>query len=822
MAAIVANCAISLNCELTQPVKVQYIDGNMFSMDNAGNTAHVYVFYNGEPQEIVGSVSADVIRSDGTTVAITGAMSGNRAYVIFPQSCYAVPGVVSVVIKVTEGTTVTTIAAFVANVYRSSTDAIVDPGTIIPSVQNLISAIETAVASIPADYSSLWESLAPDYANITFPVTAGKYCTYNGTLYIAKVDIATTESFTAAHWQSTNIGDNLSALKSAIDVVSDENNISVSGPINARISSGAISSASYARLAYANIENQKRVTVSKDAGKKLTIGFTEQTPANGVSVTGSFAAGTATEVSADVPTGAKYVAIYYYNNNDGETESAADMLASIKVVGITGALDEVARKKIDQAENYDIPSLESFRDDTAVKRASYNLFNGNLTKGYISKNGTVDGSTSYRYTDKIDVHDLIGETVSVYNDGSQSYIRFVCIYGADNTVKSSLGTDTNALTFTIPSGAYYAVFSFANSSVNTPYVLITAAEDKTVYIPHEIKWGINNYPAVDAFVNIAEPLVLSAASLADDGELKAKTGNGVKTYGTYSMFCRPGTMTADEYIIFGKDSSNGYAVGISKTKWAWFVNGSNQGSGTHGLTIKDYLFVTVNKVPGTGAVLTIYTNGGTYARTNTSWQDYHGLQYIKNESGDTITDVKMTWGSSAFRHGIWFFGDSYVSGSDARWPYYINQLGFNGNILINGFPGEETKPGYKDFIDCLNYGKPTIAVWCLGMNNADSDAINSTWKKYTEAFLDVCELFDITPVLATIPCCPLTDHSYKNAWVRASGKRYIEFANAVNVTEDSTTWYDDMLANDNIHPTAQGAKTLASQIIVSVPEIIEP
>ena len=217
MAAIVANCAISLNCELTQPVKVQYIDGNMFSMDNAGNTAHVYVFYNGEPQEIVGSVSADVIRSDGTTVAITGAMSGNRAYVIFPQSCYAVPGVVSVVIKVTEGTTVTTIAAFVANVYRSSTDTIVDPGTIIPSVQNLISAIETAVASIPADYSSLWESLAPDYTDITFPVTAGKYCTYNGTLYIAKVDIATTESFTAAHWQSTNIGDNLSALKSAID-----------------------------------------------------------------------------------------------------------------------------------------------------------------------------------------------------------------------------------------------------------------------------------------------------------------------------------------------------------------------------------------------------------------------------------------------------------------------------------------------------------------------------------------------------------------------------------------------------------------------------
>ena len=215
MATIPIN-SIDLVCEMTHPVEVQYINGNLFSFDHGGNAVHVYVKYAGEPVEIAGSVSASVIRADGTTVAVPGAVSGSMAYVILPQSCYAVPGVVSVVVKVTEDTTVTTIAAFVANVYRSSTDTIVDPGTIIPSVQNLISAIETAVASIPADYSSLWESLAPDYTDITFPVTAGKYCTYNGTLYIAKVDIATTESFTAAHWQSTNIGDNLSALKSAL------------------------------------------------------------------------------------------------------------------------------------------------------------------------------------------------------------------------------------------------------------------------------------------------------------------------------------------------------------------------------------------------------------------------------------------------------------------------------------------------------------------------------------------------------------------------------------------------------------------------------
>ena len=205
MAAIVANCAISLNCELTRPVSVEYINGNVFSQDNAGNTVHVYVHYNGEPQEIVGSVSANVIRADGTTVAVPGAIQGNRAYVIFPQAVYAVPGVISVVVKVTEGTTVTTIAAFVANVYRSTTDVVVDPGTIIPSVQNLIAAIDAAIASIPADYSSLLADIAPTYSpDSPYPVV-GTVVWYNGTLVQNKVPITTAESYDSDKWESANL-----------------------------------------------------------------------------------------------------------------------------------------------------------------------------------------------------------------------------------------------------------------------------------------------------------------------------------------------------------------------------------------------------------------------------------------------------------------------------------------------------------------------------------------------------------------------------------------------------------------------------------------
>lgn len=211
MASIVTN----LKCELTAPVSVVFLPGNMFSMDNGGNIINVFVVQNGEPVALGGSVSANVIRSDGTTVAITGALEGNKAYIILPQACYAVPGIIHIVMKITEGTTITTIAAVTANVYQSSTDAVVDPGTLVPSIAALIEAIEDAVDSIPVDYSGLLATLATDYSTSkTYKV--GDYAWYGGVLKRCIVAITTAESYTAAHWTNAVIGDDLSALKSAI------------------------------------------------------------------------------------------------------------------------------------------------------------------------------------------------------------------------------------------------------------------------------------------------------------------------------------------------------------------------------------------------------------------------------------------------------------------------------------------------------------------------------------------------------------------------------------------------------------------------------
>ena len=144
-------------CNLGQPVKVEYLDGNFFSLDNEGNLFGVEVFNpDGTPAELSGTVSANAVRCDGETVAIgPGTIHGNRAFVAIKQAALVKPGPVVISLKISDGTQITTLYCLIANVYPTSTDTPVDPGEIIPSIADLIEEIEAAVAAIPSDYSDL-------------------------------------------------------------------------------------------------------------------------------------------------------------------------------------------------------------------------------------------------------------------------------------------------------------------------------------------------------------------------------------------------------------------------------------------------------------------------------------------------------------------------------------------------------------------------------------------------------------------------------------------------------------------------------------------
>ena len=258
MAAIQTN----LTCDLQNAVKVQYLDGVLFSQDVQANQINVAVYDGGEPASISGTVTADIIRSDGGTVTATGGtIDENVASIVLPGAAYYVPGVVSIVVKLTTDGVTTSIAAVVANIYQSSTDTAIDPGTIIPSIQTLITSIETAVASIPADYSSLWAKLAPAFSS-SASYAVGQYVTYDGGLY--RFTKAHSGSWASGDVSAVSIGGELFDLKSALANNTYPVNNAI-GTLNEWISYGL-------QPGYINISENNPVDIANpvltDTGKK--------------------------------------------------------------------------------------------------------------------------------------------------------------------------------------------------------------------------------------------------------------------------------------------------------------------------------------------------------------------------------------------------------------------------------------------------------------------------------------------------------------------------------------------------------------------------
>jgi len=191
----------------------------LYYADENANRIGAIVLMNGESFPLSGTCSGTAIRADGATVPMTGTVEGNQAYITLNADCYAVEGDIQIFVKLTTGDVTATLVAARGTVRLTETGAVIDPGEIIPSVSALITAINDAVASIPADYSDLLAAIAPAYTDLTFPVTAGTWCWYNGSLHQATVDIPASESWTAEHWKivplSNALAGDIADLKSA-------------------------------------------------------------------------------------------------------------------------------------------------------------------------------------------------------------------------------------------------------------------------------------------------------------------------------------------------------------------------------------------------------------------------------------------------------------------------------------------------------------------------------------------------------------------------------------------------------------------------------
>lgn len=211
-----------IESDLQKMIVPRALPGNAFCMDSGANLIGVSVMDGGEPATLSGTVAGKVVRSDGTTVPVTGGtLSGNKASIILPQRAYEVPGPIAIAVTLTSGSTVTTIGAVTGYVVRSQTDSIIDPGTILPTIDTLINQIETAIDSIPADYSQVIHSIAPSFSSST-AYSAGDMVWYPGEATNPGALYRFTSAHAAGDWTGSDataavFANELSALKSAVN-----------------------------------------------------------------------------------------------------------------------------------------------------------------------------------------------------------------------------------------------------------------------------------------------------------------------------------------------------------------------------------------------------------------------------------------------------------------------------------------------------------------------------------------------------------------------------------------------------------------------------
>ena len=173
--------------DLQQLVQVVKLTGNIFTADNQANRIGVIVTDGGESVTLTGNVSGYIIRQDDATVVVTGAITGgNKAYIDLPVSAYTVPGQISIVIKV--GTT--TVGACCGQVSRSTTDTIVDPGHVIPSIAELLAKIADCEAATTAANAAA--------ANANTKAGVADTAATNANTAAAKIDGMTVDSETGA------------------------------------------------------------------------------------------------------------------------------------------------------------------------------------------------------------------------------------------------------------------------------------------------------------------------------------------------------------------------------------------------------------------------------------------------------------------------------------------------------------------------------------------------------------------------------------------------------------------------------------------------
>ena len=241
----------------------------------------------------------------------------------------------------------------------------------------------------------------------------------------------------------------------------------------------------------------------------------------------------------------------------------------------------------------------------------------------------------------------------------------------------------------------------------------------------------------------------------------------------------------------------------------------------HGLTFVNNIQVIIESNEMRTCKISIISNGSMYTVSDCTIDRRRVVFPYVQSVGSVLPNAKLSWTCTDFNKSVWIFGDSYVAGYTDKWFKYAYQNGYTKNCLFDAYGGEGSADSIESFMNLLEIAKPKTVVWCLGMNDGGDtdDTPSSGWATVQNTLRSLCRDKNIELVLATIPTVPTINHEAKNANIRESGYRYIDFAKAVGANAFGV-WYGNMLSSDGVHPADDGAKALYGRILLDLPEIM--
>lgn len=315
--------------------------------------------------------------------------------------------------------------------------------------------------------------------------------------------------------------------------------------------------------------------------------------------------------------------------------------------------------------------------------------------------------------------------------------------------------------------------------------------------------------------------------------------NHSKSYGETAV-CSFKFTTFDGVVIgksmnaFNTDGKKGYSrwFEIDATSVKYFVNAVLDSTIPHGIT-SFFGFLTVSIVVNSDdiSINLITGSGESFSHTirKTLSDDIVGPWKLLNKSAsNALTDCTFSVNNSQLKSKFWIFGASFESlGGITRWPYYLlREYGVSlDKLYFNGYPGRDSFKGFKELKRALAIARPQYIYWTMWGNDNGGDL-----GYFVGAVKCLCDRYGVTLIIisrpSSISSTELPQYEYKKAsadYFASHGVRVVRAYDALSADrDDPNAIYPGFLdPNDNKHTSAIGALSLAKQVALDVPEILQ-